>query len=73
MKFSHEEMDLLLELAPPIEPRQQEQFLHEATATLEAMAEKTGTNPGPGPGRLHRIVGAIQRKYRGSPELGEDG
>jgi hypothetical protein len=23
-------------------------------------------------GRLHRIVGAIQRKYRGSPELGED-
>jgi len=43
MKFSREEMDLLLKLAQPIELSQRDKFLREAAATLEAMAAKTGT------------------------------
>jgi hypothetical protein len=35
-------------------------------------ATAVSTDTQVGPGRLHRIVGAIQRKYRGSPELGDD-
>ena len=53
LKFS-EELDLPHALARPIEPRQRDQFMREAAAALEAMAEKTGTSPGPD--RLHRIA-----------------
>jgi hypothetical protein len=70
LSFSTEEIDLLLELTRPIELRQRDQFLREVTAALEAAAERTGA--GPGPGGLHRIGGAIQRRYRGSPVLGEE-
>jgi hypothetical protein len=70
LSFSAEEMDLLLELARPIELRHRDEFLREVTAALEAAAERTGA--GPGPGGVHRIGGAIQRRYRGSPELGVD-
>jgi hypothetical protein len=69
LKFSREEMDVLLELARPIDLRQRDQFLREVTAVLEAAAERTGIAPGPG--GVHRIGGAIQRRFRGSPQLGE--
>ena len=70
LSFSTEEIDLLLELARPIDPRQRNRLLREVAAALEAATQRTGT--GPGPGGVHRIGGAIQRRYRGSPELGED-
>jgi hypothetical protein len=68
--LNDDEMGLLLDLAQPIEPRQRDQFLREVTDALEATAERTGV--GPGPGGVHRVGGAIQRRYRGSPQLGDD-
>jgi hypothetical protein len=70
LPLTDEEKDLLLELARPIELRLRDQFLREAAQALETAAERTGV--GPGPGGVHRIGGAIQRRYRGSPRLGED-
>jgi hypothetical protein len=70
LKFTDEEKDLLLELARPLELRQRDEFLREVAQALEVAAERTGV--GPGPGGVHRIGGAIQRRFRGSPELGAD-
>jgi hypothetical protein len=70
LSFSPEELDLLLELARPIELRDRDAFLREVATALEAAAERTGI--GPGPGGVHRIGAAIQRRYRGSPKLGDD-
>jgi len=70
LSFSDEELDLLRELARPIELRLRDQFRREVMTALEATAERTGV--GPGPGGVHRVGGAIQRRYRGSPQLGDD-
>jgi hypothetical protein len=70
LKLNDDEMRLLLELARPLDLHQRDEFLREVATALEAAAERTGT--GPGPGGVHRIGGAIQRRYRGSPQLGED-
>ena len=70
LSLSSEEMDLLLALAAPIDPRQRTQFLVEATAELEASAEQTRV--GPGPGVAHRIARLVQRRFFDPPKLGEE-
>ena len=70
LSLSSEEMDLLLTLAQPIDPRQRTQFLVEATAELEASAERTRV--GPGPGVAHRIARTVQRRFWAPPELEEE-
>jgi hypothetical protein len=70
LSLSAEEMDLLLTLAAPIDPRQRNQFLVEATAALEASAERTRV--GPGPGVAHRIARMVQRRFFDPPALDEE-
>ena len=69
LPLSDEEMDVLLELARPIDQRQRDQFLHEVAAELEAAAVQTGI--GPGPGQVHRVGRVVQRRFFDPPELGE--
>ena len=59
LSFSAEEMDLLLELAAPIDQRLRKQLLYEVAAELEAAAEQTRVGPGPG---LHRVGRVLQRR-----------
>jgi hypothetical protein len=45
LSFSAEEMELLLSLAQPIDQRQRDQFLREATVAIEEEAARTGIGP----------------------------
>jgi hypothetical protein len=59
LSFSHEEMDVLLELARPIDQRQRNQFLLEAVTAIEETASRAGV--GPGSGVEHRVARMVQR------------
>ena len=67
----HQEMDLLLALAAPIDQRQRDQFLHEVVAELEAAAAQTGV--GIGPGAVHRVARTVQRRSFDPPQLASAG
>jgi hypothetical protein len=69
LSLSAEELDLLLELARPIDQRQRDQFLHEVAAELEAASAQTGV--GPALGVLHRVARTVQRRFFDPPQLGE--
>ena len=65
LSFSAEEMELLLSLAQPIDQRQRDQFLREATVAIEEEAARTGI--GPGPGVVHRVARGVQRAFSFRP------
>ena len=67
LSFSAEEMELLLSLAQPIDQRQRDQFLREATVAIKEEAARTGI--GPGPGVVHRVARGVQRRFFVPPEL----
>jgi hypothetical protein len=67
LHLSDEEMDLLLGLARPIDQSQRERFLQEVAQEIEAAAEQTGIAPGPGV--VHRVARAVQRRFFDPPEL----
>jgi hypothetical protein len=61
LSFSAEEMDLLLELARPIEPAQRSAFLDAVAAAIAGQAS--------GPGLVHQLGRRIQREFWTPPEL----
>jgi hypothetical protein len=63
--FSDEEKHLLMTLAQPIDQRRRSEFLQAVAAQLE-------TCPEPGPGAVHRIARAVQRRFFDPPKLGDD-
>jgi hypothetical protein len=67
LSLSTEEMDLLLELAAPINQRQRDQFLHEVAAELEANGQAGAV----GIGSVHRVARTVQRRFFDPPVLGE--
>jgi hypothetical protein len=65
MQLNDKEMAVLLNLAGPIEPRRQSEFLLEVEAELEAQAGAIGE------GTVHRLARTIQRKYFEPPQFRE--
>jgi hypothetical protein len=61
LHFSDEEMDLLLELSPPIEPTQRSAFLDAVAAAIGEQAR--------GPGLIHQVARRIQRQFWTPPEI----
>lgn len=69
LSLSSEELDLLLELARPIDQNQRSDFLAAVAAELEAEALRTGGVHGPGV--AHRVGRVVQRRFWEPPQFRE--
>jgi hypothetical protein len=61
LSFSAEELDLLLELARPIDPAQRSAFLDAVAAAIGEQAS--------GPGLVHQTERRVQRQFWTPPQL----
>jgi hypothetical protein len=69
LSFSPEELDLLLELARPIDQGQRAQFLQEVAQELEASGQAGAV----GIGSVHRVAARVQRRFWDPPQLASVG
>ena len=67
LSLSTEEMDLLLELAQPIDYQHRAAFLAAVTAEIEASGQAGG------PGVVHRVGRVVQRRFFDPPVLASAG
>jgi hypothetical protein len=69
LSFSAEELDLLFELARPIDQRYREQFLVEVAQEIEASGQAGAV----GIGSVHRVAARVQRRFWTPPVLANAG
>jgi hypothetical protein len=63
LQLNDDEMSVLLSLAGPIDQRLRPQFLQEVAQELEASGQAGG------PGVVHRVGRAVQRRFWHPPQL----